>query len=98
MPLRLPKVQILALALACTPFAPVHANSSGGFRAIAATQPVPKILNAKEKDAFTAIFAAIRSGKWEEAARMIDAAPQGPMSAMARAELYLAPNSPMVEV
>lgn len=98
MPLRLPKVQILALALACTPFTPVHANSSGGFRAIAVTQPVPKILNAKEKDAFTAIFAAIRSGKWEEAARMIDAAPQGPMSAMARAELYLAPNSPMVEV
>jgi len=98
MPLRLKKVRILALALACTPVAAVHANSSGGFRAIAATQPVPKILNAKEKDAFTAIFAAIRSGKWEEAARMIDAAPQGPMSAMARAELYLAPNSPMVEV
>ena len=98
MPLRVPKVQILALALACTPVAAVHANSSGGFRAIAATQPVPKILNAKEKDAFTAIFAAIRSGKWEEAARMIDAAPQGPMSAMARAELYLAPNSPIVEV
>lgn len=98
MPLRVPKVQILALALACTPVAAVHANSSGGFRAIAATQPVPKILNAKEKDAFSGIFAAIRSGKWEEAARMIDAAPQGPMSAMARAELYLAPNSPMVEV
>jgi soluble lytic murein transglycosylase-like protein len=98
MPLRVPKVQTLALALACTPLAAVHANSSGGFRAIAATQPLSKILNAKEKDAFTAIFAAIRSGKWEEAARMIDAAPQGPMSAMARAELYLAPNSPIVEV
>lgn len=98
MPLRLKKVRILALALACTPVAAVHANSSGGFRIIAATQPVPKILNAKEKDAFSAIFAAIQSGKWEEAARMIDAAPQGPMSAMARAELYLSPNSPIVEV
>ncbi len=91
------KMRWLALALACTPLATAHANTSDGFRAILPAQPAPNVLNAQEKRAFTAIYAAIRSEKWEEAARLIDAAPQGPMTAMARAELYIAPNSPKVE-
>jgi soluble lytic murein transglycosylase-like protein len=55
-------------------------------------------LDAKEKAVFSAIYDAIRNQKWDEAARLIDEAPQGPMAAMARAELYLAPDSPKVEV
>jgi soluble lytic murein transglycosylase-like protein len=54
-------------------------------------------MNTQEKAAFTAIYDAIRAEKWDEASRMIDAAPQEPMAAMARAELYLAPNSPKVD-
>ncbi|WP_295495925.1 lytic transglycosylase domain-containing protein [Sphingorhabdus sp. EL138] len=87
----------LAVALACTPFATAQANTSGGFRTVVSSQPAPNVLSAQEKAIFTAIYDTIRAEKWDEAARMIDAAPQGPMSAMARAELFIAPNSPKVE-
>jgi soluble lytic murein transglycosylase len=87
----------LAFALACAPIATAHANTSDGFRAIVPAQPAPNVLSAQEKAVFTAIYDAIRAEKWDEASRLIDAAPQGPMSAMARAELYVAPNSPKVE-
>ncbi len=62
-------------------------------------QNVPALttLDGKEKQQFVSIYAAIRSANWAEAAKLIDAAPKGPMAAMARAELYLAPNSPRVE-
>jgi soluble lytic murein transglycosylase-like protein len=59
--------------------------------------PPPTTLDGKDKQQFANIFTAIRSANWAEAARLIDAAPKGPMAAMARAELYLAPNSPRVE-
>ncbi len=87
----------LAVALACTPFATAQANTSGGFRTVVSSQPAPNVLSAQEKAIFTAIYDTIRAEKWDEAARMIDAAPQSPMSAMARAELFIAPNSPKVE-
>lgn len=88
----------LAPLLALSPVGAVHANTSEGFRAIVSTQIAPTVLDAREKAAFAAIYDAIRNQKWEEAARLIDAAPQGPMAAMARAELYVAPDSPKVEV
>jgi soluble lytic murein transglycosylase-like protein len=91
------KLRWMAFALAFAPFATAQANTNGGFRNIASTQPAPKILNTQEKASFAAIFDAIRAEKWDEASGMIDAVPQGPMSAMARAELYVAPNSPKVE-
>lgn len=97
MNIRVHKTYWLAFALACTPFAAAQANTSGGFRIALPSQPAPSVLNAQEKIVFKAIFDAIRAEKWEDAAKMIDAAPQGPMSAMARAELYVAPNSPKVE-
>ncbi|MFN3620236.1 lytic transglycosylase domain-containing protein [Sphingorhabdus sp.] len=87
----------LACTLALSPIAVAEANTSDGFRAIVSAQPAPTVLDAKEKAVFAAIYDAIRSEKWDEASRMIDAAPQGPMSAMARAQLYVAPNSPKVE-
>lgn len=57
----------------------------------------PNVLNAKERKQFAAIYAAIKGSRWSEAEQMINAASSGPMKAMARAELYLAPNSPRVE-
>ena len=87
----------LAFALACAPFATAQANTSGGFRTVVSSQPAPSVLSTQEKAVFTAIYDAIRAEKWDDAARMIDAAPQGPMSAMARAEMYVAPNSPKAE-
>ena len=91
------KIKWLACALAVTPFSTVIANSSDEFRAILSVQPAPTVLNPKEKAAFASIYDSIRAEKWDEANRLIDAAPVGPMSAMARAELYVAPNSPRVE-
>ena len=87
----------LAIALAASHFSAAIANNSEEFRAILSPQLVPNVLNAKEKVLFSAIYNAIRTEKWDEAARLIDTAPRGPMSAMARAELYVAPNSPKVE-
>lgn len=63
---------------------------SDGFEAI------PGHLVAKDKQHFSAAFAAIRNKQWAEAIKLIDAAPKGPMAAMARAELFVAPDSPKV--
>jgi soluble lytic murein transglycosylase len=62
-----------------------------------ALSAVPIAPTAKENTTFTAIYNAISAKKWDEANRLIDAAPQGPMAAMARAELYLAAGSPKVD-
>jgi soluble lytic murein transglycosylase len=83
--------------LVLSPIGHAHANTSEGFRAIVSVQVAPAVLDAKEKAEFAGIYEAIRNKKWDEAARLIDTAPQGPMAAMARAELYVAPDSPMVE-
>ena len=88
----------LAFALSLLPFSVAQANTSEGFRDILSAPPAPTVLNAKDKAVFAAIYDAIHTQKWEEATRLIDAAPQGPMTAMARAELYVAPNSPRVDV
>lgn len=52
---------------------------------------------SKDKQVYAAIFAAIDGKNWAEATRLIDAAPKGPMTSTARAELYLAAGSPKVE-
>ncbi len=62
------------------------------------TSEAPNILNTKERKQFSEIYAAINASKWSEAEQLINSAPNGPMVSMARAELYLAPNSPRVEV
>jgi soluble lytic murein transglycosylase len=56
------------------------------------------VLNAKERKQFAAIYTAIDGGKWSEAEQLINTVPTGPMTSMARAELYLASGSPRVEV
>ena len=87
----------LLTALAVAPVASAHANTSEGFRAIISAQAAPKVLDSKDKAVFAAIYDAIRTERWDDAARLIEQAPQGPMAAMARAELYVAPNSPKVD-
>ena len=82
---RMHALRWLGPLLALSPVAAAHANTSEGFRAIVATQVAPTVLDAKEKAVFSAIYDAIRNQKWDEAARLIDDAPQGPMAAMARA-------------
>jgi soluble lytic murein transglycosylase len=85
---------VLAVALASTG---AFATNSDDFRIATNTQQAPTVLSKSEKAAYSEIYAAIRSKKWDDAARLIDRMPTGPMAAMARAELYLAPDSPKVE-
>lgn len=91
------KFQLAVFAAALIPLTAVQANTSEGFRAIVSAQPAPTVLDNSEKQAFIAIYQAIKAQKWDEAEKLIDKAPQGPMAAMARAEYYLAPNSPKVD-
>ncbi len=91
------RFKLLATVLAFSPVATVQANTSEGFRSIVSAQPAPTVLSKSEQSAYSEIFAALRAQKWEDASKLIDRMPQGPMAAMARAELYLAPNSPKVD-
>ncbi len=85
------------LGLALAPVVAAQANNSDEFRVVASAQPVPTVLSKSEKGAFSEIYTAIQSQKWDDASKLIDRLPSGPMAAMARAELYLAPNSPKVD-
>lgn len=91
------KYKLLFLGLALSPVAAAQANTSEGFRAIVSAQPAPTVLSKSEQVAYSEIYSAIRGQKWTDAAQLIDRMPAGPMAAMARAELYLAPNSPKVD-
>lgn len=72
------------------------AATSENAHDIAETQTSYSVMNRKEREQYSSIFSAIDNGSWDEANILIDAASKGPMAAMARAELYLAPKSPLV--
>lgn len=91
---------IVFSGLALVLVTPVHAGTADTVRqsvspdALDALGAQPSV---KDKQTFAAIFAAIDGKNWTEAARLIEAAPKGPMTSMARAELYVAAGSPKVE-
>ena len=89
--------KLLFLGLALAPVSTALANTSEGFRTIVSAQAAPTVLSKSEKSAYSDIYIAIAAKKWDDAAKLIDRMPAGPMAAMARAELYLAPNSPKVD-
>jgi soluble lytic murein transglycosylase len=91
------KLKWMFLGFALAPVAAAQANTSEEFRNVVSAQPAPTVLSKSEKNAYSDIYTAIRAQKWEDAAKLIDRMPAGPMAAMARAELYLAPNSPKVD-
>lgn len=64
----------------------------------AAAAATPSPLSASERSSYREIFAAIRSGDWAGAAARLNAAGDGPLHDVARAELYLAKGSPHVEL
>ena len=72
--------------------------------AIAADQPanaagaVPAQLSDPDRAAYRAIFAAIRNASWSDAAARLDALPDGLLTPVARAELYLAKDSPKADL
>ena len=79
---------LLAAALAF-PAAPALAD--GGT-------PVPVALSAEERSAWRDVFAALRGEDWLGASTKLATLPDGPLHRAARAELYLAKNSPRAEL
>ena len=91
------KSMLLAIVFTFPPLAAAHANTSDRFTTVISAQAAPTVLDKHEKQTFSNIYAAIRAEQWDEASKLIDKVSPSPMAAMARAELYLAPNSPKVE-
>lgn len=79
----------LALAAAAVPALAAAAPPA----AVRAT-PQPTVLTAAQRTLYREVFAAIRGGRWADAAARLDAAPEGPLHASARAALYTAKGSP----
>lgn len=67
--------------------------------AVAAAEPrIPPQLSPEDREAYRAVFAAIRSGAWADAQLRLNAMKPGPLHAVARAELFMAKGSPKVEL
>ena len=91
-------IAISVTAIAISAPQQAAANTSETVRVVGeALNALPYQPSAKETQIFGAIYLAINDKKWDEASRLIDTAPKGPMVAMARAELYLAAGSPKVD-
>jgi soluble lytic murein transglycosylase len=91
---------VSVLAILAATAAPALATTSESVRQAVSPDTLDAIgaqPTSKEKQTYSAIFAAIDGRNWAEAEKLINAAPKGPMTAMARAELYVAPGSPKVE-
>ncbi|WP_184020292.1 lytic transglycosylase domain-containing protein [Sphingobium boeckii] len=92
----------LACALIALPVIPAVAanedlSSVRKGEAKSANTALPRQLSGEERDAYRAVFAAIRAKAWAEAAKKLDDMKQGPLHDVARSELYLAKGSPKVE-
>lgn len=59
---------------------------------------VPAQLDRSEREAYRAVFVAIREARWADAQIKLDSMRPGLLHATARAELYLAKGSPRVEL
>lgn len=63
-----------------------------------AAPTMPQVPQIRNDGDFALVFTAIKQQRWSETQAMLANAPDGPLNAMARAELYLAPSSPKVEL
>ena len=94
--------QMSRLALAVVGIAaalPAQADSVPVLPAMAATDASPLQLSDGDKARYRAIFAALSAQQWTDAKAMIAALdPQDAMRPLALSELYLARNSPRVEL
>jgi soluble lytic murein transglycosylase-like protein len=80
--------------------APAHANSAAAeyFRTRADRSAVPKLLSEDDRAWYRDFFTALKQQSWERLREMLDARPDGPLHNVARAEYYLAPGGPHIEL
>lgn len=85
------------MPIAC---APALANSAAAeyFRTRADRTAVPTLLTQDERDYYRQLFGALSRQDWIAANQMLAQRSDGPLHAVAQAQLYLAANSPRVDV
>ncbi len=90
---------VVALAAAAAP-ALAHANSAAldYFRNRADRTAVPALLSADDRAYYKQLFAAIDGSDWAAVQMLFAQRSDGPLHAIARAEYYLAPGSPKIEL
>jgi soluble lytic murein transglycosylase-like protein len=88
---------LLAAAIAL-PIAPAAAADDSGPSRSARRVAPPSVLTETQRGNYREVFAAIRASDWAGAAARLDGMGEGPLNAIARAELYLAKGSPKVEM
>jgi len=91
----LPALAVLAAALGATAQAQPTREY---FSARAERSAAPRQLDDRERDFYRSVFAAIDRKDWTAAAALLDQQPDGLLTQIARAELYLAAGSPRVEL
>ncbi|MFM5885801.1 MAG: lytic transglycosylase domain-containing protein, partial [Novosphingobium sp.] len=76
-----------------------HANSAAVdyFRNRAGNTAVPSLLSQDERTYYRDLFAAIDRGDWAQVQTLFAQKADGPLHQVARAEYYLAANSPKIE-
>ena len=79
---------------------PAAANSSAAayFRSRALNNNVPQLLSRPDRDYYTTLFQAIDRQDWPRVQAMFAERQDGPLHQVARAEYYLAANSPRIEL
>ncbi|HEY9090540.1 lytic transglycosylase domain-containing protein [Parasphingorhabdus sp.] len=90
----------IAASLVLMPFYPVHADNGGAvlFNSSAIAKDIPSQLKRSQSEHYRAIFKAIDDNQWDQATKLIEDAPDSPLKPIAKAELFLAANSPRVEL
>jgi soluble lytic murein transglycosylase len=96
----LKKALIIAGGAALMASQPVFAETSSYsyFSTRIAKTQVPDQLSSAERQYYTEVFTAIRSQSWAKASELLDSREKGLLHDIARAELFLAANSPRVEM
>ena len=76
--------------------ADISAAPTGYATSVAPVTSSGAVLTADQRQTYEAVFGAIRSGRWSDAQAGLAALPDGVLTPVARAELFLAKNSPRV--
>ncbi|WP_338465997.1 lytic transglycosylase domain-containing protein [Novosphingobium sp. ZN18A2] len=98
---RMARAAILGLAAAGTLQAmPAAANSAAAayFSSRADRTAVPMLLTQDDRTYYTKLFSAIDAKDWSTVQQMFAQRPDGPLHSVARAQYYLAPTSPKIEL
>src|SRR5690554_6316876 len=86
----------ITASIVLAPLYPGHADSGGAvlFNSSSIAKDIPSQLKRSQSEHYRAIFKAIDDNQWDQASKLIENAPDNPLKPIAKAELFLAANSP----